>query len=217
MMTRSATPDLAPQFHDAEQRRQSSELGMWVFLASEVMFFGALFAGYAISRFNFGAAFAAASRRTDILLGTLNTAVLLTSSYTIAVALHALKNGGSRTSRRLLLVTAALGVAFLVIKGIEYRKEYVEGLVPWLDFRFDQRHANGAALFFYLYFVMTGIHALHLTIGIGLVLAMAVRLRRNELSAQYFAPLEISALYWHLVDIVWIFLYPCVYLIARAS
>jgi len=217
MTTRSAAPDLAPQFHDAEQRRQSSELGMWVFLAGEVMFFGALFVGYAFSRFNFGAAFAGASRRTDILLGTLNTAVLLTSSYTIAVALHALKNGSSRTSRRLLLVTAALGVAFLVIKGIEYRKEYVDGLVPWLDFRFDQRHASGAALFFYLYFVMTGIHALHLTIGIGLVLAMAIRVRRNALNAQYFAPLETSALYWHLVDIVWIFLYPCVYLISRAS
>jgi len=217
MSSGSIATDATPQFPDAERRRQSSELGIWVFLASEVMFFGALFAGYAVSRFNFGAAFAAASRHTDIVLGTLNTAVLLTSSYTIAAALQALKTGKRDLSCRLLLATAALGLGFLAIKGIEYRKEYVEGLVPWLDFRFDPRDANGAALFFYLYFVMTGIHALHLTIGIGLVLVMASRVHLNTLSAQYVAPLETSALYWHLVDVIWIFLYPCIYLIARTA
>ena len=189
---------------------------MWVFLASEVMFFGVLFAGYAVSRFNFSAAFAAASRHTDIVLGTLNTAVLLTSSYTIALALQALQGGRSDLCRALLAMTAALGVAFLVIKGMEYRKEYLEGLLPWLDFRFEPRHAAGAALFFYLYFVMTGIHAVHLSVGAGIVLWMLLRVHRKRLGAEYFAPLEMSALYWHLVDIVWIFLYPCIYLIARA-
>jgi cytochrome c oxidase subunit III len=211
----SAGIDPTPQFHDAEQRRRSSELGMWVFLASEVMFFGVLFAGYAVSRFNFSDAFAAASRHTDIVLGTLNTALLLTSSYTIAAALHALSADKLRAARGLLLATAALGVAFLAVKGIEYRKEYVEGLVPWLDFHFDPRYANGAALFFYLYFAMTGIHAIHLAIGIGVVLVMAARVHRRTLSAHYASPLEMSALYWHLVDVIWIFLYPCIYLIAR--
>jgi cytochrome c oxidase subunit 3 len=216
MSSNLAASDSTPQFHDVGQRRQSSELGMWIFLASEVMFFGVLFIGYAVSRFSFGAAFGAASTHTDIVLGTLNTAVLLTSSYTIALALHMLKAGRRNTSRRLLLATAALGVAFLAIKGLEYRKEYLDGLVPWLDFRFDPHHAIGAALFFYLYFVMTGIHAAHLAVGVALVLVMAVRVQRNMVSTQHFSPVELSALYWHLVDVVWIFLYPCIYLIARA-
>jgi len=207
----------APQFHDAEQRRQSAELGMWVFLASEVMFFGVLFAAYGVSRFNFGEAFAAAGRHTDIVLGTLNTALLLTSSYTIAAALHALCANRPQAARGLLLVTAGLGAAFLAVKGIEYRKEYVEGLVPWLDFRFDPGYVNGAALFFYLYFAMTGIHAVHLAIGIVVVLVTAARVHRRTLSARYAAPLEMSALYWHLVDVIWIFLYPCIYLIARTG
>jgi cytochrome c oxidase subunit 3 len=212
-----AGTDRTPQFHDADQRRQSSELGMWVFLAGEVMFFGVLFAGYGVSRFHFADAFAAASRHTDIVLGTLNTALLLTSSYTIAAALHALSADKLRAARGLLLATAALGVAFLVVKGIEYRKEYIEGLVPWLDFRFDPRYTNGAALFFYLYFAMTGLHAVHLTIGIAVVLVMAARVHRRTLGARHTSPLEMSALYWHLVDVIWIFLYPCIYLIARTG
>src|SRR5690348_13632259 len=133
MMPSASSPESTIQFHDSEQRRQSSELGMWVFLASEVMFFGVLFAGYTMSRLHFTASFAAASRHTDIVLGTLNTAVLLTSSYTIALALHALQSGRRKRCRALLLATFALGFAFLVIKGVEYRKEYLDGLVPWLD------------------------------------------------------------------------------------
>jgi cytochrome c oxidase subunit 3 len=207
----------APQFHDVDQRRRASELGMWVFLASEIMFFGALFVGYAVSRFDDSAAFAAASRHTDIVLGTLNTALLLTSSYTIALALFTLRAGSRRAALALLLTTAVLGTAFLAIKGLEYRQDYIEGLVPWLDFRFDPTAARGAALFFYLYFVMTGVHAVHVTIGIALVLVMAARVHSCSLSARYSSPLEVSALYWHLVDVVWIFLYPALYLVGRAG
>jgi cytochrome c oxidase subunit 3 len=196
--------------------RGESDLGMWVFLTSETLFFGALFFGYLVMRLRYPDAFAAAGRHTDLVLGTLNTGVLLTSSLLMALAVGAADKKRRRPTCLLLLATAGLGAAFLVIKGLEYHAEYLEHLVPALDFRFDAAHRRGAELFFWLYFVMTGFHALHLAIGVALLGFVALRLWRRGFAAQTPTSVAMSGLYWHFVDVVWIFMYPCLYLIARS-
>ena len=207
----------ATQFDDSSQQHAAAELGMWVFLGTEVMFFGVLFFAYTVSRMHFPEAFAAASRHTSILLGTINTVVLLTSSLTMALAVDAVRSDRARTAFRFLLITALLGAVFLAIKASEYRDDYLQHLVPWLDFQFSAQQMAGARLFFYLYFVTTGLHAIHLSVGIGVVLVMAYRTRRHDFGSGYAAPVEVTGLYWHLIDIVWIFLYPALYLVSRAS
>lgn len=203
-------------FSDRDQDREASDLGMWVFLTTETLFFGVLFFGYAMARLRFPEAFAAAGRHTDFVLGTANTAVLLTSSLTMALAVRAAALRRRRLGAILLAATAALGIAFLAIKGFEYRSDYLQHLVPGADFSFDAPLRQGAALFFGLYFVMTGVHAVHLAIGIAITVFIAVRLSRKGLAAQTPLSIEIGGLYWHFVDIVWILLYPALYLIARS-
>ena len=190
-------------------------LGMWLFLATEALFFGVLFFAYALARIHFGAAFPAASRHTNVLLGTANTAVLLTSSFTMALAARATALADTRAARRLLLATAALGMVFLLVKGGEYVLDFREHLVPGASFAFNGALARGAAYFFGFYFVSTGLHAVHLVIGIVLVLAMAIRLGHHGARAHASA-VEVTGLYWHFVDIVWVFLYPSLYLMGRA-
>jgi cytochrome c oxidase subunit III len=197
-------------------RRQTMELGMWVFLTTETLFFGVLFFAYLVMRLAHPEGFAAASRHTDMLMGTLNTAVLLTSSVTMALAVEAATLGRARLAARLLTATLLLGVVFLAIKGYEYRREYVEHLWPGAGFRFDGSNAAGAQTFFWLYFVMTGFHTLHLVIGVALVGFMAWRLARGGLGAQPAASIDNAGLYWHFVDIVWIFMYPALYLVSRS-
>jgi len=197
-------------------RRQTMELGMWVFLTTETLFFGVLFFVYLVMRLAHPEGFAAASRHTDMLMGTLNTAVLLTSSMTMALAVEAAALGRARLASRLLAATLLLGVVFLAIKGYEYRREYVEHLWPGPGFRFEGPNAAGAQTFFWLYFVMTGFHALHLVIGVALVGFMAWRLARGGLGAQSAASIDNAGLYWHFVDIVWIFMYPALYLVSRS-
>jgi cytochrome c oxidase subunit 3 len=209
-----AIEEASEQFESIEQQRAAAELGMWVFLATELMFFAPLFLGYSYGRWALGASFAAASRHTDVVIGTANTAILLTSSLFMALALRAAQLGQQRATRALLLITAALGMTFLALKGLEYYDEWREHLVPWLDFRFEPRYVHGAALFYFLYFGMTGLHAVHLTIGIGIACVFALRLRwyaAKRLSRQ----IEIGALYWHFVDGIWVFLYPILYLVER--
>jgi cytochrome c oxidase subunit 3 len=207
---------IAP-FDSVERQHDAARLGMWVFLGTEILFFGPLFMGYIYGRFQFPEAFAAASRHTDVLLGTINTAVLLTSSFTMALAVESRREGDVRLARAMLVVTAALGSFFLVIKGVEYAKDWHEHLVPGIRFSFDAQYAGGAELLFYLYFVMTGLHAVHLTIGIGIVLAMAILLVRERNDEANAERVEISGLYWHFVDAIWIFLYPILYLVGRAG
>jgi cytochrome c oxidase subunit III len=206
--------EAAEQFESLEQQRAAAELGMWVFLATELMFFGPLFLGYAYGRWAFAESFAAASRHTDVVIGTVNTAVLLSSSFFMALALRAAKLNRQRATGVLLLVTAALGATFLVLKGLEYHDEWQEHLVPWLGFEFEPRYRQGAALFYFLYFGMTGLHALHLTIGVGVACVFAVRLRFQAAKA-LSGKIEIGALYWHFVDGIWVFLYPILYLVER--
>jgi cytochrome c oxidase subunit III len=191
------------------------EFGMWVFLASEVLFFSVLFFGYLVTRLHHPLGFAVGSRHTDLIVGSLNTAVLLTSSLTMALAGRS-AGGGKRPTAALLAATAALGVAFLALKALEYGHDIQHHLVPWRDFSLSSAaDAGGARLFFLLYFVMTGAHALHLLIGIFLVLMVMTAVARGRQSTRHAKTVEITGLYWHLVDIVWIFLYPLLYLVSR--
>jgi cytochrome c oxidase subunit 3 len=207
----------AEQFDTPEQQEQAVTLGMWVFLATELMFFGPLFFGYWYGRMHFPEAFALASRHTEVMLGTVNTAVLLSSSLLMALAVEARKADAARLAGKLLWGVAVLGIVFLVIKGSEYRHEWREHLFPGAGFSFPQDASGAAEMFYFLYFAMTGLHALHLTIGITLVLVFAIALKKNALRFAAAERLEIAALYWHLVDVIWIFLYPILYLVGRSA
>jgi len=210
---------LAHQFDDLEQQHQSDELGMWLFLSTEIMFFGGAFLAYAIYRLQHEAAFAAASHELDLTLGTVNTAVLLCSSLTMALAVHAAQVSHRKQLFWLLLATIALGSVFLGIKATEYYHKYEHGLMPLgnLPFQWDKPDSGPAEMFFDLYFVMTGIHALHMIIGIAILAILAVAAHRGKLLGDFHAPIHITGLYWHFVDIVWVFLFPLLYLIGAHS
>ena len=205
---------VAHQFDDLAQQHESASLGMWVFLATEVMFFGGLFMAYIANRYSYPAAFAVGSQRLDPLLGGINTAVLLTSSLTMALAVHAAQTERRRALVVFLLATLALGAVFLGIKGVEYYTEYQEGLIPTLHFTYAGADAPKVQLFFIIYFLMTGLHAIHLSIGIGAVLVVAVLAWRGRFPPDRATPVEVLGLYWHFVDVVWVFLFPLLYLIA---
>ena len=210
-------PDaVAPQFISVRHRDETAELGMWVFLGTEVLLFGGLILGYFVYRHAYPSGFAAASRHTEIVIGTANTAILLTSSFLVAWAVDAFSVETRKLCAGLLSGAIVLGLAFIVLKGIEYTGEYREHLVPGIDFSFEASEANGAQLFFVFYFVATAIHALHMLIGIGLLAIMAILTWRSP-STRHRAALHSSALYWHFVDVVWIFLFALIYLPGRSS
>ena len=206
---------LAHQFEDLGQQREAATLGMWVFLVTEVLFFGGLFVTYTVYRSFYPAAFSASSHELDILLGGINTAVLITSSLTMALAVHAAQLGQRRLLMIFLVVTMVLGTVFLGIKGVEYHEKFVAHHVPGLDFQFEKEYFRHAQIFFSLYFVMTGLHALHMIIGLGIMAWMLRWSWNGTITRDYASPVEISGLYWHFVDIVWIFLFPLLYLIGR--
>jgi cytochrome c oxidase subunit III len=208
-------PALAHQFDSLGQQSEAATLGMWVFLVTEVLFFGGLFTTYTVYRTLYPAAFAAASHELDILLGGINTAVLITSSLTMALAVHAAQLGQRRRVMMFLVLTMVLGSIFLGIKGVEYYHKFAEHHVPGATFQFEKEYARHAQIFFSLYFIMTGLHALHMIIGIAVLLVMWAWAWRGTITSDYAAPIEISGLYWHFVDIVWIFLFPLLYLIWR--
>jgi cytochrome c oxidase subunit 3 len=208
-------PALAHQFDSLGQQTEAATLGMWVFLVTEVLFFGGLFLTYAVYRSFYPAAFSAASHELDILLGGINTAVLITSSLTMALAVHAAQMGQRRLLMIFLVVTMVLGTVFLGIKGVEYYHKFAEHHVPGATFQFEREHQRHAQIFFSLYFIMTGLHAIHMIIGIGVLLVMWIWAWRGRITREYAGPIEISGLYWHFVDIVWIFLFPLLYLIGR--
>ena len=190
----------------------TGKLGMWVFLASEVLFFGGLFVAYLYGRMAWPQGWAAGSRHTDVVLGTVNTALLLTSSAAIALAVACEEDARQRRwTARLLALTAALGTAFLAIKGVEWHAEWREHLFPGPAFALG---VAGAQEFFALYFVMTGLHAVHMVAGIATLATLAAGRARDRDWARA-NHIEIAALYWHFVDLVWIFLYPLLYLVER--
>jgi len=206
---------LQHQFDTMAGQQEAASLGMWVFIVTEILFFGVLFATYSIYRSAYGHAFQAASHELHIWLGTINTVVLISSSFTMALAVRAAQTGARRTTVVCLILTLVLGSAFLGIKGVEYAREFAEHHVPGPRFQFDPADAAQAQIFFSLYFVMTGLHAVHMIIGIGVLLVMLWMSLRGRFSPGYYTPLEISGLYWHFVDIVWIFLLPLLYLVGR--
>jgi len=212
---------LTHQFEDLDQQQDADSLGIWIFLATEVMFFGGLFAGYAMLRWVYFAAFRGGSHLLDVRLGAANTIVLLASSLTMALSVRSAQTGNRRALAFFLILTMILGGVFLGVKAYEYNQKFVEHIVPSLDWapqgevlaRLAPGGLNHAQLYFFFYFVMTGLHALHLIVGIVLLLWLVLRARKGSFTPRYFAPVEVVGLYWHFVDIVWIFLFPLLYLI----
>jgi cytochrome c oxidase subunit 3 len=209
-------PALAHHFENLAQQTEASTLGMWVFLVTEVLFFGGLFLCYLVYRLAYPDAFAAASHSLDVTLGTINTVVLITSSLTMALAVHSAQTGQRKLIMMFLVATMLLGAVFLGIKGVEYYHKFVEHHVPGPGFQFEEKeYVRHAQIFFSLYFAMTGLHALHMVIGFGIMTWMLLWTWRGTITAEYYSPIEISGLYWHFVDIVWIFLFPLLYLLGR--
>jgi cytochrome c oxidase subunit III len=208
---------IAHQFDDLEQQQEAVTLGMWVFLATEVLFFGGMFLGYAVYRGMYHATFAAASRHLDITLGAVNTAVLLCSSLTMAMGVHEAQLNNRRKLVMFLILTMLLGAVFLGIKAYEYHHKFEEGLIPGTRMLWNGPNPQQASLFFLFYFAMTGMHALHMIIGIGVMGVLAIIAAKRKITSIYYTPVEVTGLYWHFVDIVWVFLFPLLYLIDRTS
>jgi len=202
-----------------EQQKDSATLGMWIFLSTEVLFFGGMFLTYTINRHTYPDVFAAASTTLSLKLGTINTLVLIASSFTMAMSVWCAEVGKKKWLPVCLILTLILGVVFLGIKGVEYHDKYVEHHIPGLPFQFepgsDVATNAHAQLFFSLYFGMTGLHALHMVVGVGLLCWLLKQSIRGRFTPEYNTPVENIGLYWHFVDIVWIYLYPLLYLIDR--
>lgn len=214
MSLSEAVAVLKEPWRDLARQREGATFGIWLFLASELLFFGALILAYTVCRIENPQAFAAAARETDIWYGTINTAILMTSSLTMAVAAQSADADLRRMALWCLATTAALGLAFLVVKGCEYAEDIEKHLVPGADFALPQ---PAAQLFFALYWLMTGLHAVHLTIGIALVSRLCLLGSCRRLTLRENPEVEVTALYWHLVDVIWIVLYPLIYLTGRSS
>jgi cytochrome c oxidase subunit 3 len=207
---------LRHHFATSAQQTDASTLGMWTFLITEVLFFGGMFAAYAVYRNMYPAAFASTSKFMDVILGGTNTAVLICSSLTMVLAVRAAQLSKRRDLILFLILTMIFGTIFLGIKAFEYHSKWVEHLVPGFDFQYDEpRYQHNAQILFFLYFAMTGMHALHMVIGLGLLTFLLVQAKRHIFNENYFAPVEMIGLYWHFVDIVWIFLFPLLYLIGH--
>jgi cytochrome c oxidase subunit III len=202
----------AVQFNTLEQEHEAAHFGMWVFLATEVMLFGGLFTAYTFYRTLYPLGFAEGSRHMDLTLGTLNTIILLISSGSMALAVDSARRLHLRAARRFLLATAVLGLIFLAVKVIEYRAHALDGLVPGLLWSYDGPFPSEVQLFMYAYFTMTGLHAVHLTIAIGVVAYLLLTVRGEGALPARHTRVEVSGLYWHFVDILWVFLWPLLYL-----
>lgn len=215
-MSHSQVQGLVHHFDDMGQQKEAATLGMWGFLITEILFFGGLITSYIVLRGLYPNVFLYGSHHLDWKLGGLNTLVLLCSSLTMAFAVHASSEGKRDASFRYLILTILFGTVFLGIKYIEYKAKVDHHLIPGsASFTFDPTHVDPghAQIFFFMYFAMTGVHALHMIVGIGLVAWIARNVRKGTYTTEYYSPVEITGLYWHFVDIVWIFLYPLLYLV----
>lgn len=223
-----AATALQHHFDNMEQQREAGALGMWLFLITEIMFFGAMFTGYVIYRTKYAQAFAVGSHGLNWKFGAFNTAVLICSSLTMALAVYFAQVGVRQMQIVMLVITMLLGLTFLGVKAIEYHEKYVDHHIPSPIFGFNWKdediphevpEASRPALkqniemFYWIYFVMTGLHALHMIIGIGVMCFLIYFAWRGRYTPEYHAPVELSGLYWHFVDIVWIFLFPLLYLL----
>lgn len=230
-------PALQHHFENLEQQREAGALGMWVFLVTEIMFFGGMFLAYTLYRSQFPAAFASASNHLDLKLGAINTVVLILSSFTMALAVYSAQVGKQRNLIVCLILTIILGMTFLGIKAVEYHDKYEDSLIPGKlipgrpfhpgvqehgapENKHNLHLLPGATvknveMFYWIYFAMTGMHAVHMIIGVGLLSVILFWSSRGKYGPEYHNPVEISGLYWHFVDIVWIFLFPLLYLLGR--
>jgi cytochrome c oxidase subunit 3 len=203
---------LREQFDTEAQQKDASTLGMWIFLITEIMFFGGMFLAYTVYRSAYPDVFAITSSSLNAPIGALNTAILLCSSYTMVLAVRAAQLGKRNAIILFLILTLILGLAFLGVKAYEWNEKFQEHHVPGPSFHMEGTPMQGQAqLFFSLYFAMTGLHALHMVVGVGLLSVMIFMTYKGKFSAKYMTPIDISGLYWHFVDIIWIFLFPLLF------
>jgi cytochrome c oxidase subunit 3 len=214
-LSAEAHPLLAHHFRSLDEQRESASLAMWVFLVTEIMFFGGLFLAYVIYRSLYPQVFVAGSHHLDIRLGGINTAILICSSLTMALAVRGAQMGNRKVLTLFMVLTLLLGFGFLGIKAVEYHHKWVDHLIPGPHFDAALPNAQLVQVFFSLYFAMTGLHALHMIIGAGLILWLLPKCASGRYGPDYYHPIECFGLYWHFVDIVWIFLFPLLYLIGR--
>jgi cytochrome c oxidase subunit 3 len=209
---------LKHHFANEEQQKDASTIGMWVFLVTEIMFFGGLFLAYFAYRQAYPVAFASASNKTNLWIGAVNTSVLICSSLTMALAVHSAALGKRKLLVTFLTLTLMLGGIFLGVKGYEYHDKWVHHEVPGYHFDCEGcEDAGHTPLFFSLYFGMTGLHATHMLVGFVILLVLIVQSQKGKYTAKWHTPIEMFGLYWHFVDIVWIFLFPLLYLIDRSK
>jgi cytochrome c oxidase subunit III len=215
MPSRTIAPEM--QYADLSQQGDTAQLGMWVFITTETLFFGALLFTYFLYRISYPHAFAAAARDAVLWCGSVNIGLIMTSSLTMVLAIAAAAQGRRHALVFWLIATAFLGACFLGVKGFEYHLDVDDHVVPAVNFIVKPGETPVSELFWVFYFVATGLHAIHLTIGVGLVLYMLLwRVRRGEITPTYYAPLEVVGLYWSFVDTVWLFLFPAIYLVGRS-
>jgi len=210
--------NLRHHFDDSAQQFESSTLGMWVFLVTEIMFFGGMFGGYTVYRNLYPEAFASTSQFMNVTIGAINTAVLICSSFTMVLAVRSAQLGQKKALILFLVATLILGCIFLGVKYTEYHEKWEDHHIPGPGFRYaDARYLHQAQILFFLYFAMTGMHAIHMIVGAGLLTTLIVMSVRDRFSAAWYTPVEMIGLYWHFVDIVWIFLFPLLYLIGHTK
>jgi cytochrome c oxidase subunit 3 len=211
-------PGLRHHFDDSAQQLEASTLGMWVFLVTEVMFFGGMFGAYIVYRNMYPEAFASTSHFMNVTIGAINTGVLIFSSFTMVLAVRSAQLRQKKALIAFLILTLILGCVFLSLKYVEYHEKWVDHHIPGPGFQYaDPRYFHQAQILFYLYFAMTGMHAIHMIVGAGLLITLIVMAARNRFSSGWYTPVEMIGLYWHFVDIVWIFLFPLLYLIGHTQ
>lgn len=213
LATEERMDHLQHHFVDSDQQFESSKLGMWVFLVTEILFFGGLFAAYIVYRSWYPELYLEASQQLHTFWGTVNTAVLIGSSLTVAMAIRSAQLNQIKGLIYNLYITIGLACTFMVIKYFEYAEKIEKGILPGRYYTYDGLEHEKANIFFSIYYMMTGLHGLHVIIGIGLMIWLVVKAKKKVFHSGYYTPVEITGLYWHLVDIIWIFLFPLLYLI----
>lgn len=201
-------------FDTAAQQESASKLGMWLFLSTEVLMFSGLFLAYAIARYLYPDMMLQAHEELSIPLGATNTVVLITSSLTMALAVRAAQVGNQKQLKLQLILTILFACTFMVVKYFEYTAKIEHGMLPGNAlYTAGGTYPGGPQLFFGIYFMMTGLHGIHVLIGIGVLLWILLRANKGHFGPEYYTPVENVGLYWHLVDLVWIFLFPLLYLV----
>jgi len=204
---------LAHHFHEVEQQKESAKLGMWIFLLTEILLFGGLFVAYSVFRAWNPEMFFDAHKQLNVYMGTLNTFVLISSSVTIALSIRSIQLGDKKRTMQLLFITLLLAAVFLVVKYFEYSHKIHLGQLPGKYYTFEGLEGTNPHVFFSIYFLMTGLHGVHVILGMAAITWILYKTSKGRFSAEYYTPVEMVGLYWHLVDLIWIYLFPLFYLI----